>query len=195
MGYLRKLCCTFDILPSSFILTFDKRESKPLAMGGFSDVYEAALDGRPVAVKVLRIPNTETVESVRKVGSMLLPPLNGSLTLGPKLFVREVVGWKWLRHENILPFVGVLSKPPLFSIISERMENGNIRNFIKVRPNHNRLHLVSKGRVHVPHHTNYWDIACRCSGRIGIPAQTRYHPWRPQRGEPLIFYRAGHVIY
>ena len=81
MGYLRKLCCTFDILPSSFILTFDERESKPLAMGGFSDVYEATLAGRHVAVKVLKIPHTETIESVRKVGSLFLPLLQGSLTL------------------------------------------------------------------------------------------------------------------
>ena len=67
------------------------------------------------------------------------------LTLDPKLLVEEVVGWKWLQHENILPFVGVMLAPPLFSIVSERMENGNIMNFVKTHPDHNRLRLVSSG--------------------------------------------------
>ncbi|KAF9648290.1 kinase-like protein [Thelephora ganbajun] len=59
-----------------------------------------------------------------------------------RLLVKEVVGWKWLRHENILPFLGVLSKPPSFSIVSERMDNENIMNFVRARPNFNRLCLL-----------------------------------------------------
>ena len=135
----------FDILPSSFMLTptFDERGTTPFATGGFSDVYEATFGGRRVAVKVLNV-DTETVKRVRRVSRLFLLPSEEPLTLCHKLLVREVVGWKWLRHENILPFVGVSLKPPPFSIISERMENGNIMNFIKVHPNHNRLRLVSE---------------------------------------------------
>jgi len=149
MSYLRKLCRTFDILPSSFMLTpqFDERGTTPFATGGFSEVYEATLDGRHVAVKVLSV-NAQTVKRVRRVGC-LPPPSKEPLTLSHKLVVKEVVGWKWLRHENILPFIGVSLEPPLFSIISERMENGNIMDFIRVHPNHNRLRLVSEGRVYV----------------------------------------------
>ena len=62
-----------------------------------------------------------------------------------KLLAKEVIGWKWLQHDNILPFLGVVLEPPRFSIISERMENGNIMCFIKAHPNHNRLRLVSYG--------------------------------------------------
>lgn len=64
------------------------------------------------------------------------------LTLDPKLLAKEVVGWKWLRHENILPFVGVMFTPPLISIVSARMENGNIMDFIKANQKYNRLRLV-----------------------------------------------------
>lgn len=130
---MRKLCCTFDILPSSFVLTpaFDEREAVPFATGGFSDVYEASLDGRRVAVKVLKV-NAQTIKSVRRVSGLLPPPPNQSLTHDRKPLIKEVVGWKWVRHENVLPFVGVMSKPPLFSIISERMENGDIMSFIQV---------------------------------------------------------------
>jgi serine/threonine protein kinase len=138
----------FDILPSSFILTptFDEHAATPFATGGFSDVYEATLGGRRVAVKVLKV-STETIKSVRRVSDLFPHPSKRSLTPADKLLAKEVVGWKWLRHENILPFVGVSLKSPVLSIISERMENGNIMNFIKVHPNHNRLCLVSVRRA------------------------------------------------
>ena len=61
-------------------------------------------------------------------------------------FVKEVNAWKWLRHDNILPLFGVLDSLP-FSMVSEFMENGNIVNFVKVHPNHNRLQLVSERTV------------------------------------------------
>jgi hypothetical protein len=66
-----------------------------------------------------------------------------NLKQGPKLLVGEVVGWKWLRHENILPFVGVILSPS-FSIVSEWMENGDIMNFTRIHPDYNRLRLVSQ---------------------------------------------------
>ena len=139
----------FGILPTSFVLTptFDERGAEPFAKGGYSEVYKATIGGRCVAVKALKFADTETVENTRKVGGLLLPPQKGRLTLCRKLLVKEVVGWKWVRHDNILPFVGVLLKPPLFSIISEWMENGNIMSFIRIRPNYNRLRLVSGGRA------------------------------------------------
>ena len=64
--------------------------------------------------------------------------------LGFKLLAREVVGWKWLRHGNILPFVGVT---PDLAIVSDLMEHGNIMEFIAKNPHHNRLHLVSNARA------------------------------------------------
>ena len=57
-------------------------------------------------------------------------------------FAKEVVGWKWLRHENILPFVGVSSIPPPFSMVSVWMENGNIMSFLKKNPDQNPFSLV-----------------------------------------------------
>ena len=66
--------------------------------------------------------------------------LKESLISKPKVLAREVVGWKWLQHENILPFVGVT---PSLAIVSDFMENGNIMEFIAKNPHHNRLYLVS----------------------------------------------------
>ena len=115
-----------------------------LGTGGSSEVYEASFGGRCVAIKTFDAAN---VDGCRKVGGLLLSSSQRLFTLGVELLVKEVIGWKWLRHENILPFVGVFPKPPLFSIVSERMENGNVMKFIKAHPDYNRLHLVSEWRV------------------------------------------------
>ena len=66
------------------------------------------------------------------------------LNPGYQLLVEEVVGWKWLQHKNILPFVGVVLTPPFFSIISDWVDNGDIMHFIRAHPDYNRLHLVSR---------------------------------------------------
>jgi len=107
-------------------------------------VYDATFRECSVAVKILKVTNQTDQKKLYRVSSLRPNVSRWLLIPGPQLFVEEVVGWKWLRHENILPFVGVLLKPPLFSIISERMENGNIIDFIGAHPNFNRLPLVSE---------------------------------------------------
>ena len=53
------------------------------------------------------------------------------------------MGWKWLRHENVLPFLGVTSMPQPFRMVSPWMENGNIMHFIKSDSGQNPFDLVS----------------------------------------------------
>ena len=124
-------------------------EDTPFAAGGFSDVYKATFNGAPVVMKTLRVNAQIDQEKLYKVSRLRPKAPKPSLTLDPQLLVREVVGWRWLRHENILPFLGVSLEPPLFSIISDRMESGSIMNFIRRQPNFNRLHLVSEGRTSI----------------------------------------------
>ena len=57
------------------------------------------------------------------------------------MLAREVVAWKWLEHENVLPFVGVTRG---FAIVSDFMENENIMKFIAKHPRHNRFSLVRR---------------------------------------------------
>ena len=106
-------------------------------------MFEATLEGRHVAVKTLRATNTGNLERAHRVRSSFSRVIE-KLILDLKLLVKEVVGWKWLQHENILPFIGVALTPPFFSIISEWMENGDITRFTRTHPNYNRLCLVSK---------------------------------------------------
>ena len=127
-----------------------EREAAPFASGGFSDVYKATFNGSLVVMKILKASDQTDQEKLYRVSRFCPKASTSSLmNSGCQLLVKEVVGWKWLRHDNILPFLGVSLEPPLLSIISDRMENGSIMNFIKLHPKFNRLRLVSEGKTSV----------------------------------------------
>ena len=50
--------------------------------------------------------------------------------------------WRFLRHTNVLPLLGVSMSGDRFAMISEWMPNGNINQFIKAHPKVNRFRLV-----------------------------------------------------
>ncbi|XP_063679167.1 LIM domain kinase 1-like [Bolinopsis microptera] len=49
------------------------------------------------------------------------------------LFVDEVALLKNLKHVNVLSFKGIVSNPPSFSLLTEHVEGGTLRNLIKRR--------------------------------------------------------------
>ena len=147
---------------------FNERETAPFATGGFSDIYKATIDGRPVAIKTLRVTTTE-YRKVHKVNGSVMKTSKQLIIRESKLLAKEVIGWKWLQHDNILPFLGVVLEPQRFSIISERMENGNVMDFIKTCPNHNRLRLVSERMGPGPDYVPTTWSAFRRRNRPKIP--------------------------
>ena len=50
---------------------------------------------------------------------------------------------KQLEHRNILPFYGISTTVADFCLVSPWYENGSIMDYLKKRPNTNRLGLVS----------------------------------------------------
>ena len=48
-----------------------------------------------------------------------------------------------LKHENVLPFYGVLPASPEFCLVFPWYENGNIMDYLKKKPNANRFDLAS----------------------------------------------------
>lgn len=48
--------------------------------------------------------------------------------------------WKYLKHQNIVPLLGVTSTP--FQIISDWMPGGNLTEYIKKHPDADRLDIV-----------------------------------------------------
>lgn len=58
-------------------------------------------------------------------------------------FRREVIAWRHLRHQNILPLIGVNLGPQRLVMVSEWMDHGNINEFIENHEGVNRIQLVS----------------------------------------------------
>lgn len=50
--------------------------------------------------------------------------------------------WKALRHPNVLPLLGVTATWNRFVLVSEWMQKGNIKVFLKANPDANRLKFV-----------------------------------------------------
>ena len=50
--------------------------------------------------------------------------------------------WKTLRHQNVLPLLGVAMSANQFAMASEWMDNGNVNEFIKAHRDVNRFELV-----------------------------------------------------
>ena len=58
-------------------------------------------------------------------------------------FCKEFVTWKALRHQNVLPLIGVMMTEDRFAMVSEWMTNGNINEFVRAHWDANRFELVS----------------------------------------------------
>ena len=57
-------------------------------------------------------------------------------------FCKEFVTWKALRHQNVLPLLGVIMTGTQFAMVSEWMTNGNINQFVTAHQDANRFKLV-----------------------------------------------------
>jgi predicted unusual protein kinase regulating ubiquinone biosynthesis (AarF/ABC1/UbiB family) len=63
--------------------TFEERGTEPFAIGGFSDVYEATLNGRLVAIKILKVTTTTDLEKLHRVSSSVPKPFKVIAHTGP----------------------------------------------------------------------------------------------------------------
>ena len=48
--------------------------------------------------------------------------------------------WKYLKHPNVLPFLGATTEPP--QLVSELMPDGNLKEYLGKNPNADKLGLV-----------------------------------------------------
>ncbi|KAF9783784.1 kinase-like domain-containing protein [Thelephora terrestris] len=106
----------------------------PSRSGGFGEVWKHEYRGHQVAVKVLKVYEDSDLRKVTR------------------RFCKEFVTWKYLRHPNVLPLVGVIMSGNQLMMVSEWMPNGNIIEFVKAHENVNRLELlvgVAKGLVYM----------------------------------------------
>jgi hypothetical protein len=95
--------------------------------------------------------------------------------------------WKYLRHPNVLPLLGVImSGTWQFAMVSEWMPNGNINEFVKRRPDANRFELVGFSTRSPPSSLLADHYMASVAGRSregpDSSAQSGNDPRGPQRG-------------
>ncbi|CAE6432559.1 unnamed protein product, partial [Rhizoctonia solani] len=113
---------------TDFSPRMDTKQDTAMIMsgGGFGDIRMGQLyDGTKVAIKAWR---TEALEELRYK------------TL--KRAARELFYWSRLRHKNIHQLMGVIVfRDKYLGMVSEWMENGDLRKYIRKQPNADRYQL------------------------------------------------------
>ncbi|KAF4569714.1 hypothetical protein EYR40_008693 [Pleurotus pulmonarius] len=113
---LSEIC---HILPSSlFLAGVDVLGNDATYWGSFSNVYRASYLGQTVALKRMRVFETDTEAAQSKIRQK---------------FCREALVWQHLKHPNVLPFIGI--DPENFEslcIVSPWMENGTALSYLKL---------------------------------------------------------------
>ena len=139
---LSKICKAHSIVPASYVLQQDSiRIGRVRYHSGFADVSDGEYLGFPVAVKRLRM-NEEESDGIFKVA--LINSVHYRRSAFAQRFCREIIGWKHLSHQNILPLLGISmsTSPNCLLILSEWMPNGNVMQYTRSNPEANRLQLV-----------------------------------------------------
>ncbi|CAE6507475.1 unnamed protein product, partial [Rhizoctonia solani] len=112
-----------DLSDSCNHLSFSEH---PTLHGGLSDIYQGQLlDGRKVAVKVLRV----SLEGISQ----------GSKHL--KRAARELHTWNKCGHPNIMPLLGLAAFRDRIGMVSLWMKNGSLPRYLKAMPDVNRYHM------------------------------------------------------
>ncbi|TDL21254.1 kinase-like protein [Rickenella mellea] len=123
---LRKVVKTRRILPSYLFLSGVKRSGAyAVTGGGFADVWRGELEGKPVALKVVRVFE-----------------LNNKATEMHQNFCEEAMMWRQFRHPNILPFLGIYEHEDSLALVSPWMPEGHVGTFLRTHPDANRLEIV-----------------------------------------------------
>jgi len=126
LSWIRKIAKGLNVVPTSFVLHGVKKiREEPSVAGNFGDIYMGLYKEQKV---VLKVPH----------GMPEKPE-------GWKEFQKEAFGWKYLEHPNILKLYGVsFNSFPQKSIalVSPFMTNGNILQYVKKKPNADKLSLM-----------------------------------------------------
>jgi len=107
------------------------RDGSKLIRGGFAFVYKGTLlpEKTEVAMKIVHgeLPGEERLIKVRSLFILY----SDSLRLQQRI-LKEVHRWSKLRHENVLPLIGITTEYDLtISIVSRWMQNGNAREYVQ----------------------------------------------------------------
>ncbi|OAX44634.1 kinase-like protein [Rhizopogon vinicolor AM-OR11-026] len=110
LRYIIRLSRKSGRLPCQLLLNIGPLQMNLRANGGSAVIYTASYNNRFVAIKRSHLPRLNECR---------------------KQFVSEAVIWSHLKHENIVPFIGVIEKDHGLWLVSEWMHKGNVRAYIE----------------------------------------------------------------
>lgn len=119
---LSEVCRERATLPESYIVS-DITPGKKWHIGGAADVWAGKHGEKDVCIKVFRKHEGEQQDKIKGI------------------FYHHVVRWKYVSHENVLPFLGISEAIPPFGIVSPQMPN-DILKYIKENQNVDRISLL-----------------------------------------------------
>ena len=180
MHELVKICGEKETFPRSFRIKPDSLavQEYPFAAGSFGDTYKGTLCGKAVCVKRLKLFQGTGTE-IKKVRYWHFLLHMHHLEWIPQNFRRDAVIWKYLKHPNVLPFLGATIDPP--QLISVLMAD-NLSEYLIKNPklcDPDRLGLVGVPLVVMIQCLLWSPVARYCEG-------PRLHPlsppasWKPQ---------------
>lgn len=136
---LRKVSSAHGILPKSHhLLNVTLSGDNAHASGGSTDIWKGQFSGQQVCVKVFRTQEVDKpVRYCVLTGGWTQPDCDQRL-------YRIILGWKYMTHPNVVPFLGVTETPDYpFCFVNHWLPNGNIAKYIPKKPGVNRFQLVS----------------------------------------------------
>ncbi|KAF9257175.1 kinase-like protein [Marasmius fiardii PR-910] len=131
---LRNLVDRHRVLPASLFVNDIKDTTLSSSFGGYSDIYRGTSGTQPICLKVLRVCIQNEQQREEKQNQAF------------RAFYKEALLWTQLSHPNVLPFLGVNTTDfsGRFCLVSPWMVNGEIKNFLKENPGHDKLVAITE---------------------------------------------------
>ena len=139
------ICGTREILPESCTIPGSSLDTVLSFVSGH--VYEGTLNGSKVLVERLWMYSNDAPQGVKQVSCLQHYISVSSDSDRIQFLYQTAVVWKQLRHQNIVPLLGITPAP--LQLVSEWMAGGDITTYIAKCPHAHRLCLVG---VFPPHH-------------------------------------------
>ena len=141
---LSEICRKNVILPESYVVS-NISQAEKWKIGGAADVWTGKLEEEDVCIKVFRQHQTQQQEKIKGVGEISFGR-TWSHCESPQAFYYHAIRWKYVSHENVLPLLGISEALPPFGLVSPRMPNINILEYIKDNQDAERFSLVRDSR-------------------------------------------------
>lgn len=112
--------------------------------------------------------------------------------------IREAILWKMLNHPNILPFLGLYASEQRWKIpclVSPWISGGNVHEFLRRYPNHNREDLVLRRLSPFKRWPAIIDYADKRRFTISAQMSTPCYPSWSESGQSLTPFRSFWMIF